>query len=245
MQVFWVNFKKRIQPANWTCLHSQFRYTKNKRKRGYFLVNIKKYGITTIFTYASCFLLPSFFPGKSAIWATIFFYLVGALLLLIVYLKSEKSFRFEQQPKNWRIILLWGILGIFIAIFSQNIVMQIETMYLGEVADSQNTDMIVQLVKSNLLFSLAVSIGGPIMEEFVFRRALTGLLQQVSPLWFSVAVSSLLFALMHLDGHILLYMSLGIIFSLLYIKTGRIWTSIISHIGMNTLVVLASILVKH
>ncbi|OJG58410.1 CAAX amino terminal protease [Enterococcus italicus DSM 15952] len=112
---------------------------------------------------------------------------------------------------------------------------------LGEASSSQNTNTILSFIKSNYLFILAVSVGGPILEEFVFRRALIGLLETKIPLWFAVIVSSLVFAIIHDDGHILLYTALGLVFSMLYIKTGRIWTSIISHVGMNTLVVVVSL----
>ena len=79
------------------------------------------------------------------------------------------------------------------------------------------------------------------MEEFVFRRAILLSLASKTPLWFAMCVSSLLFALIHFDGHLLLYTTLGLFFSFLYLKTGRIWTSIICHVGMNTLVVLLTI----
>jgi len=60
--------------------------------------------------------------------------------------------------------------------------------------------------------------------------------------WLAFVISSLLFAIAHFDGHILLYFSLGMFFSLLYYVTGNIWTSIIAHAGMNALVVIVSLI---
>ena len=110
--------------------------------------------------------------------------------------------------------------------------------------DSANTQGILELIFQNPLMILAVMIGGPIMEEFVFRRAIMGMVTRRSNLWLGVLVSAVLFALMHQDGHWLLYSALGAFFSLQYIITGSIWTSVITHVGMNTLVILANVIVE-
>lgn len=213
-------------------------------KGGIFLTT-RKYGLWTILIYAICYFSPALFPTvSSALWATIVFYLGGAFFVSWLYRTSQSKLDFEMQPKDWKTSILWGILGIFLAIILQNIAIHLETALFGESGNSQNTANILSFIQSNLLFVLAVSVGGPILEEFVFRRALIGILQEKTPLWFATIVSSLLFAVMHDDGHILLYTSLGIFFSLLYIKTGRIWTSIISHVGMNSLVVFIGLLSK-
>lgn len=205
-------------------------------------MTIRKYGLLTILIYVICYFAPALFPTiTSALWATIVFYLGGALLLAWLYHISHTTLAFESKPKPWKTIIIWGVAGIFLAIFVQNIASQIEVSVLGEASSSQNTNTILSFIKSNYLFILAVSVGGPILEEFVFRRALIGLLEMKTPLWFAVIVSSLVFAIIHDDGHILLYTALGLVFSMLYIKTGRIWTSIISHVGMNTLVVVVSL----
>ncbi|OSP65982.1 hypothetical protein EFP6CTSP_04145 [Enterococcus faecium] len=62
--------------------------------------------------------------------------------------------------------------------------------------------------------------------------------------WVGAVISSLLFAFAHNDGHLLIYFFLGFFFSLEYKATGRIWTSMITHVGMNTLVVLVQLAVQ-
>ena len=140
-------------------------------------------------------------------------------------------------------IWILGLVGIFLAIILQNVAMNIEIFFGGSL-ESENTNEILALVMQQPLVMLAVAIGGPIMEELVFRRAILGAVTRKTNVWIGVVISSLLFALIHQDGHLLLYSSLGAFFSLQYVITGSIWTSIITHVGMNTLVVLANILVQ-
>lgn len=82
------------------------------------------------------------------------------------------------------------------------------------------------------------------MEEFVFRRSILGIVGKYTNFWIRAIVSSLLFAFAHNDGHLLIYFFLGFFFSLQYKATGRIWTSMITHVGMNTLVVVVQIAVQ-
>lgn len=81
------------------------------------------------------------------------------------------------------------------------------------------------------------------MEEFVFRRALVGIIANYSNIWIGVIVSAVAFAFAHSDNHLLVYILLGLFFSGLYALTGRIWTSMITHVGMNTLVIIIQLLV--
>ncbi|MHC9001119.1 lysostaphin resistance A-like protein [Enterococcus bulliens] len=203
-------------------------------------MSLKKYSLLTILIYAVCYLLPAFFPINLSLWITLFTYVLGAITLSFVYLRHGLS-QFEKRPADWKQILTWGIGGIFLALILQAIASQIEVGLFGAPETSQNTAQIIGFVQSQPFFILAVTIGGPIMEEFVFRRAILLSLASKTPLWFAMCVSSLLFALIHFDGHLLLYTTLGLFFSFLYLKTGRIWTSIICHVGMNTLVVLLTI----
>ena len=93
-------------------------------------------------------------------------------------------------------------------------------------------------------FILATTIAGPIMEEFVFRRSILGIVEKYTNFWVGAVISSLLFAFAHNDGHLLIYFFLGFFFSLQYKTTGRIWTSMITHVGMNTLVVIVQLAIQ-
>lgn len=207
-------------------------------------MSLRKYSLATIAIYAIAFFSPAFFQTeKSQIAATTVAYLLGALSLIVLYEKQNQKLSFEKRNPSRRQIFLLGLAGIFVAIFLQNIVIQIE-QWLGQTAGSENTETIIQLIMKQPLFVIAAMIAGPIMEEFVFRRAIVGFFDSFNKAWLGVLISSLLFALIHQDGHLLLYFSLGCFFCFLYMYTGSIWTSITTHAGMNTLVILVQILAR-
>lgn len=207
-------------------------------------MSYKKYTGFTLLLYLIAFMAPSFaFTLQQSLIILTVSYIVGAYALIRLYQKQTVLLPFEEDKMAKGRIWTLGLVGIFLALLLQNIAMNIEIFFGGSVT-SENTNEILGLVMQQPLVMFAVAIGGPIMEELVFRRAILGGITRKTNVWLGVLVSSLLFALIHQDGHLLLYGSLGAFFSLQYVITGSIWTSIITHVGMNTLVVLANILVQ-
>lgn len=207
-------------------------------------MSYKKYTILSLVIYLLSFFLPAFgWTLEIRMILLIAAYLIGAGALIFLYQKQTILLPFEEEKMSKGRIAALGIVGIFLAILLQNVAINIELFFGGQI-DSANTDSIIELVFQNPLVMLAVMVGGPIMEEFIFRRAILGAVTRKSNVWVGVIVSSLLFALMHQDGHILLYTALGAFFSLQYVITGSIWTPIITHVGMNSLVVIANLLVE-
>ena len=162
--------------------------------------------------------------------------------MIFLYFKQNEPLSFERKQPKVSAIIVYGLTGIIAAILLQNFAVFIESLF-GEVAASQNTENIITIILQNPIFALAAMIGGPIMEEFVFRRALVGTIANYSNIWIGVIVSAVAFAFAHSDNHLLVYILLGLFFSGLYALTGRIWTSMITHVGMNTLVIIIQLLV--
>lgn len=205
-------------------------------------MSTKKYSFSTFIIYAIAFYSPGLATQLShQVTLTTITYALGALILVALYLKQNSPISLEKKQISWMICLILGIMGIFGAIFLQSIVLQIEQFFGQDIA-SENTAGAIALTLQQPMFAIAIMVGGPIMEEFVFRRALIGLLESFMNVWVAISISSFLFALIHFDGHLLLYFSLGFFFSLLYKFTGRIWTSILIHVGMNSLVVIVQVL---
>ena len=206
-------------------------------------MSIKKYSLLTLLIYALAYFIPGLVPSASGqILMTTMTYVLGAILLILLYLKQTERLSFESKETAWWVWVLIGIFGIFAAILLQNFVMNLEQLFGQEVA-SENTANALAIVMQRPLFAIAIMIGAPIMEELVFRRAIIGFLETKMNTWIAMCISSFLFALVHLDGHLLLYFSLGFFFSCLYRLTGRIWTSMLTHAGMNSLVVIVNLLV--
>ncbi|HGF7884486.1 CPBP family intramembrane metalloprotease [Enterococcus faecium] len=216
-------------------------------------MSLKKYSFLSIFCYGLIFISPLILASiglvkstSELITATAVMYILGAVVLAIFYFKQREPLAIESAVKKASVpkIVIYGLVGIFVALLLQSIAVMLESVLFGEATPSENTQNIIQMIMEAPAFILATTIAGPIMEEFVFRRSILGIISRYSNFWVGVVISSLLFAFAHNDGHLLIYFFLGFFFSLEYKATGRIWTSMITHVGMNTLVVLVQLAVQ-
>lgn len=216
-------------------------------------MSLKKYSFLSIFCYGLIFISPLILASiglvkstSELITATAVMYILSAVILAIFYFKQREPLAIESAVKKASVpkIVIYGLVGIFVALILQSIAVMLESILFGEATPSENTQNIIQMIMEAPAFILATTVAGPIMEEFVFRRSILGIISRYSNFWVGAVVSSLLFAFAHNDGHLLIYFFLGFFFSLEYKATGRIWTSMITHVGMNTLVVLVQLAVQ-
>lgn len=216
-------------------------------------MSLKKYSFLSIFCYGLIFISPLILASiglvkstSELITATAVMYILGAVVLAIFYFKQREPLAIESAVKKASApkIVIYGLVGIFVALILQSIAVMLESVLFGKATPSENTQNIIQMIMEAPAFILATTIAGPIMEEFVFRRSILGIISRYSNFWVGAVISSLLFAFAHNDGHLLIYFFLGFFFSLEYKATGRIWTSMITHVGMNTLVVLVQLAVQ-
>ncbi|MFS1125302.1 CPBP family intramembrane glutamic endopeptidase [Enterococcus lactis] len=216
-------------------------------------MSLKKYSFLSIFCYGLIFISPLILASiglvkstSELITATAVMYILGAVVLAIFYFKQREPLAIESAVKKASVpkIVIYGLVGIFVALLLQSIAVMLESVLFGEATPSENTQNIIQMIMEAPAFILATTVAGPIMEEFVFRRSILGIISRYSNFWVGAVISSLLFAFAHNDGHLLIYFFLGFFFSLEYKATGRIWTSMITHVGMNTLVVLVQLAVQ-
>ncbi|MGF7314040.1 CPBP family intramembrane metalloprotease [Enterococcus faecium] len=216
-------------------------------------MSLKKYSFFSIFCYGLIFISPLILASiglvkstSELITATAVMYILGAVVLAIFYFKQREPLAIESAVKKASApkIVIYGLVGIFVALILQSIAVMLESVLFGEATPSENTQNVIQMIMEAPAFILATTVAGPIMEEFVFRRSILGIISRYSNFWVGAVISSLLFAFAHNDGHLLIYFFLGFFFSLEYKATGRIWTSMITHVGMNTLVVLVQLAVQ-
>ncbi|MCV3204762.1 CPBP family intramembrane glutamic endopeptidase [Enterococcus faecium] len=216
-------------------------------------MSLKKYSFLSIFCYGLIFISPLILASiglvkstSELITATAVMYILGAVVLAIFYFKQREPLAIESAVKKASApkIVIYGLVGIFVSLILQSIAVMLESVLFGEATPSENTQNVIQMIMEAPAFILATTVAGPIMEEFVFRRSILGIISRYSNFWVGAVISSLLFAFAHNDGHLLIYFFLGFFFSLEYKATGRIWTSMITHVGMNTLVVLVQLAVQ-
>ncbi|ADV42986.1 CPBP family intramembrane glutamic endopeptidase [Bacteroides helcogenes] len=98
------------------------------------------------------------------------------------------------------------------------------------------------VLQSNVLGLLCITLLGPILEELLFRGAVTKvLLHKYSP-WTAILLSGLIFGIFHINPAQVVGACLsGFLFAWLYYRTGSLIPGILIHILNNTLSVCLSV----
>ncbi|MCL9971447.1 CPBP family intramembrane metalloprotease [Anoxybacillus kestanbolensis] len=176
------------------------------------------------------------FSIASGYWAVISFSI--ALFLVLYFMKEDMKYSYDRHQASIGMSVFWAIGGFLLALFAQGVAANIEVHLFGVEMGSENTRRIVEMVKLTPALMLVTSIVGPVLEEIIFRKIIFGTLYQKYNFFLSAIISSLLFAVVHLEfEHLLLYATMGFVFAFLYVKTKRIIVPIAAHVLMNTFVV--------
>jgi membrane protease YdiL (CAAX protease family) len=212
---------------------------------------LKQTPISIILTYIVAQFLPVIilavaprdYQTEALIYGTIFSFTAGALVMLVLNRRSSiRNSLTLSSSAPIKEVILWGLIGTLMAFASQLVATLIESQLLGLQMESANTQTILLTVSKYPYYLIIVSIMAPIMEEFVFRKVIFGFFYDLTGVVGAAVISSLLFAFIHADSHILLYSSMGFVFSYLYVKTKNIAAPMIAHILMNTSVVLLNLM---
>ncbi len=163
----------------------------------------------------------------------------GALLVLYLSLKRffplpEFWFRFRFQDK-W---FLWG-LGGYCAALPIVVVVSLINQQLWQGQGGSNPLLQLALesqdgVALGIFFSTA-AIAAPFFEEILFRGFLLPSLTRYLPVWGSILISSLLFAIAHLSlSEILPLTALGIVLGVVYTRSRNLFAPILLHSLWNS-----------
>ncbi|MEW9052276.1 MAG: type II CAAX endopeptidase family protein [Neobacillus sp.] len=167
----------------------------------------------------------------------IFSFSLALIIILFLLRKEMRKPRLDERGGSLSQSAVWAVAGIFLALFSQAIAANIERL-IGIEMGSENTQQIMRIIESFPLAILVSSVIGPILEEIVFRKIIFGSLFKRFNFFVSALISSVIFALAHMEPqHLLLYSAMGFTFAFLYVKTKNILVPIFAHVSMNTLVV--------
>lgn len=168
---------------------------------------------------------------------------VGGTILMLLLLREDFALERKEKTSVW-LIILWIFAGFWMAYFTQIISVLIEVYVLNIPVGSENTDAIVNTARAIPLFVVVPAIVGPILEELVFRKVIFGAFYKRTNFFFAALLSSLVFALLHMDfSHLLTYLTMGLVFAFLYVQTKRIIVPIIVHMSMNSFAVIGQMLV--
>ncbi|CAD5900241.1 CPBP family intramembrane glutamic endopeptidase [Carnobacterium maltaromaticum] len=214
-------------------------------------LTIKHTSITILFTYLLAQLLPVLLAQiapkqlkiEFVVYGTLLFFALGTLIMIQLNRKSTiRNSITLQKSLSLKQVITWGIIGVFAAIIMQQLAQFIEVHLFQQTIASQNSAEIFAIINKYPLFLLTTVLFGPIMEEFVFRKVIFGFFFDLSGAVGAAVISSLLFAFVHMDGHFLVYSTMGLVFCFLYTKTKNIATPIIAHVLMNTIAVILSLI---
>ena len=149
--------------------------------------------------------------------------LLSFIIFLPILIKKYKSFKIIKNdiPKSsyFKAILL----GISFALFL-NII-----FYLLKVNPEPNKFLFTYLISTGIL--------GPILEEYIFRGYLYNKLKSFNKIKTSIILTSLVFALFHVNLIQILYAFIfGIILNIIYEKYQSLKLTIIIHISANVII---------
>ena len=127
--------------------------------------------------------------------------------------------------------LLWGI-GVLLGNYAS---------FFHTVTDS--TEQLIERAGKNALpYYIYAVIGAPVMEELLFRKSLLDRLHPYGQ-WTAAAVSALLFGLAHGNsGQFFLAFLIGLLFAAVYMRTGRVYYTMILHALINLAATLPELL---
>lgn len=181
-------------------------------------------------------------------------FVLGAIAVIILgnTHKDKNIFERSENKSPLYATVLWIIGGTFLAYTSQIVAGLINVYILGNPLESQNTEGIIDMVLSAPYMVILVVVLGPIIEEYVFRRAifaelyeLMARMNKVVAFLLAGLISGIVFALAHWDfTHIIIYLAMSYTFSFVYLISKRLIVPIMVHMLMNGIVVLLQVALK-
>lgn len=186
--------------------------------------------IIVFYSSLTLFILERFFDDLG-IKVTLNF-LISVLLTLISMILINRilgvNLRFKLKVYNFKLLIISSIVIVsFVFSFNTPLNRAINSLIDGEISKVSNPF-------ESLLLVFTTCILAPILEEFIFRGIiLRGLLESYSKK-FSILISSVIFAIVHLSpSQILGAFIFGLFFGLVYSKTRSLGYTIILHFLAN------------
>ena len=163
----------------------------------------------------------------------------GGLLVLYLSLKPffplpEGWFRFNWRS-NW---IIWGIGGYLVALPLVILVSLInQQIWQGQ----GGSNPLLQIALNNkdsvalVVFFITASVAAPLFEEIMFRGFLLPSLTRYQSPWSAIALSSLLFAIAHLNvSEVIPLATLGMVLGFTYVRSGNLLAPMLLHCLWNS-----------
>ncbi|GFE69808.1 CPBP family intramembrane glutamic endopeptidase [Chroococcus sp. FPU101] len=169
-------------------------------------------------------------------------YLTMAITGILVLYFSIKPF--FPLPKNWFKLnvfsnwILWGLGGYFVA-FPLVVIISLVNQQIWHGLGGSNPLLLLALESQDkialIIFFITASVAAPFFEEVIFRGFLLPSLTRYLPVWGAIVVSSLIFALAHLNlSEVLPLATLGIVLGFVYTRSKNLLSSMLLHSLWNS-----------
>lgn len=113
--------------------------------------------------------------ARAGVYTQVILFILAAILIIFLHFKIKNPTNLEQEHKeSKRYIIPWAVLGFFIVMLYQVIVGVINIWIFGQPQQSPNTQRIMAVAKQLPIFIILISVVGPILEEYVFRKVFFG-----------------------------------------------------------------------
>jgi uncharacterized protein len=169
--------------------------------------------------------------------------LLGAPFLLITFIGFLVAFRSKwvSMLKNgaYRQLITWGLLGAVLSLLVQYVWFQVQTKIFNHIPESMNTNQLLESIKTNPGMIVVICVVCPVLEEIVFRKMVFKSFRNKFGTVAAATMTAFLFSLIHFDFvNTLVYVLIGLTFSWIYVKSKTIAAPIVSHIAMNSVVLI-------
>lgn len=173
--------------------------------------------------------------------STVAFYLainavfVGSLAGVAYLFRARLKELGLGKVANWNYLILSPIIFI-VATVAAAVVSGLIALLISGYDIGQAQELGLPEVNDNNLWLTGIFLVGivPIVEEFIFRGYLFGLLRRYTPFWLSAVITSILFGAAHFQWNVAI--NVGILsLALCYMreKTGSIWSGVALHALKN------------
>ena len=163
-----------------------------------------------------------------------------ALVVLIPWWVKKKKTTLEDvsldRLPSWTEIWITPP-GFVVYLIISGLLIWLATSYLPGFDASQVQEVGFDNLNQNyefVLAFLALVVAVPVAEEVLFRGYLFGKLKKIVPVWLAIAVTSLVFGVLHGNLNVIIdTVALSVVLCVLRQITGTIWPSILLHMLKN------------
>ncbi|HIV16660.1 MAG TPA: CPBP family intramembrane metalloprotease [Candidatus Alectryocaccobium stercorigallinarum] len=177
---------------------------------------------------------------SQSLWCYLAFYVAALFVKGSRKSRAYESVKYGHENRNWK--LIYCILAAAAAFFAALVISRLlSASGIEDVFTTYSTAEDTAFAgKPAILLIITTVIAGPLAEELIFRYMTFGRMRCYIGSRWAVILSALLFGIYHTNMVQFIYCTiLGIIFAVIYDKSGNLWITVGAHMAINLASVVA------